>query len=84
MKGHERAARELHGRAIGARLAQQIASLATDRLPTGRPQSATPRQRYSITMRSVCTLEIASGHRPHPKPNSYPARFSVTFPRSAV
>lgn len=47
-------------------------------------RSATPRQRHSITMRSVCTLEIASGHRPHPKPNSYPARFSVTFPRSAV
>ena len=41
-------------------------------------------QRYSITMRSVCALEIASGHRLHPRPNSYPVRFSVTFPRSAV
>ena len=45
---------------------------------------AAPPQRYSITMRSVCTLEIASGHRLHPRPNSYPARFNVTFPRSAV
>ena len=45
---------------------------------------ATPPPRYSITMRSVCTLEIASGHKLHPRPNSYPARFNVTFPRSAV